>query len=123
MKISALVRTFPMWVRITVSLIVLAAVVFALWSFDPFGRRKRAENRAATAEQQEAIATGTGKALEKTLTKEAETRKEAEDAADEIEAAPGANEKIPPGVLDRWRRGIDGVRDGKGEPTRPRVAP
>lgn len=101
--------------------VIVGAVLFWLaLTFDPFGRRKRAELWADSAEVAETIATNTAKITERTFTKETIIREKGEAVVQTIEAAPGADTPIPPDVLSAWADGIGRLRDDTGAGSDPR---
>lgn len=96
------------------------ALVALLWTLDPFGRRKRAELRATTAEVAETIATNTAQITERTFTKETIIREEGEAIVQTVEAAPGSDTPVPADVLLAWSDGVDRLRNDTGAGNDPR---
>lgn len=86
----------------------LLALVWLGWHFDPFGRRKAAETRAANAEAQSQADKGTVQALDRYTHETVVIREKSARAVEEVRAAPGADDHIPPEVLAAWRKGLGG---------------
>lgn len=94
--------------------VVVGLLLVLLWNFDPFGRRKRAELRADTAQVAETLATKTAQITERTFTKETIIREQGEAIVQTVEAAPGAETLIPDAVLSAWSDGIERLRNDAG---------
>lgn len=105
-------------------IVIGAVLIFLLWSFDPFGRRKAAEVRAVSAEQGESLAVETQQITERTFHTETVIREEGERVVETIEAAPGADTPVPPDVLGAWKSGINSLRgDAQAAPDQRTVQP
>lgn len=86
-------------------------VWFALhWREEAIRERARADSEASRA----AVAGATSQIVERTFTKETVTQEAAHEAVEAIQVQPGASDPVPDAVLDRWRAGIDRMRDGSG---------
>lgn len=78
--------------------LVIAIVGFVLWNFDPFGRRKNAEQKAENATAQAATSEVVAKATDTHHTETIVIRERADRAIQTVERAPGADDPID---LDR----------------------
>lgn len=87
-----------------------AALYWFLYSFDPFGRREKAEARATAATAQSDLNAGATQTVEHVLRTETFVRTQAEEASHAIAIAPGADAPVPDDVLSAWRAGVVGVR-------------
>jgi hypothetical protein len=107
------------WILSGLALLAVVAIIIALiWSFDPFGRRKRAEARADQAEKSETLTKGASAALEKAQANETKVQGKANEAVDDVKSQPGADQPLSPGLRDAFKRGVDGVRNPE-RPTGP----
>lgn len=105
---------------------LVVAVILLTWgllSFDFFGRRKAAEARATTAEQQVKVETAATQAVEQVHRVEVVTRQIAQEAIEHVQQAEGADAPLPPAVADAVRRSVDGMRQrseaGEHQPAEP----
>lgn len=92
--------------------ILLAGVASFAWNFDPFGRRERAEEKAATATVQaktnEAAATIAGKAAVETRIIHETTERVVHD----VQQAPSASAPLPDDLRAALCAGLSELRDG-----------
>lgn len=93
--------------------LALVLLTWGLWSFDPFNRRKAAETRATTAEQQVQVETATTQAVEQVHRVEIRTHQITQEAIEHVQQAEGADAEFPPAVAASIRAGVGGMR---GEP-------
>lgn len=98
--------------RRAIALAVLAAlalvlILWLLWSFDPFGRRKAAEAKAAAATMQADVSEATTEALDTYQTRTVIIREKSNAAVQQVQRAPGANDPLPDELRRRW---LDGLR-------------
>ncbi len=107
--------------------LILAACAVAVGLFIGWTifRDDPTKDRLQTAEQGQALATETGKVIEKTFERTNTIYKQAEASAHAVETARGADVPVPDDVLAGWRSGIDGLRKppaaddrGSGKPPR-----
>ena len=84
------------------------AIAWALWSFDPFNRRQRAETKAANAVAQSKVTETVARAADTFHTETIVIRERADRAVQTVQKAPGAGDAIDPAVLSAW---ADGLRD------------
>lgn len=94
--------------------LVLAVLVVLAWNFDPFGRRRAAEERAGSAEVQADISTAAAGVAGATATQTQFINRRAEEAQDALDASTD-----PDDDLAAWSAGIDRVRDAGGAPDHP----
>lgn len=95
-----------------VGVIVAAALLaWGLWSFDPFGRRKHAEQKATVATQQVGVETAKTEAVERVIRSEVIIRQQAMEAQYVVAQAQGAEQPLSPAVADAVRAGVDGMRN------------
>ena len=73
-------------------------------------RLAAAQTQAATAQAQTAVITTAAKAADHAAVRTLQVNAKAEEAAHDIQTAPGTTDALPADVLARWRAGIDGVR-------------
>lgn len=101
--------------------VLLIALGVLTWNFDPFSRRKHAEQKAAVATEQAASQTEAVKQLDHYTNTVTVIREKQDAAVQSVQSAPGASESVPDGVLAGWRSAIDGMRDKPSAPpaTRP----
>ena len=90
-------------VTVVVVLLILAALA---WNFDPFDRRKNAEQKAANATAQAATSEVVAKAADTHHTETIVIRERADRAIQTVERAPGASDPVPAPVLAAWRIGL-----------------
>ncbi len=69
-----------------------------------------AQAQAVTAGAQATVVTTAAKAADHAATRTIQATAKAEEAAHDVQTAPGATDALPADVLARWRAGIDGVR-------------
>jgi len=80
------------------ALVIILVIGIVLWNFDPFGRRKNAEQRAENATAQAATSEVVAKAADTHHTETIVIRERADRAIQTVERAPGADDPID---LDR----------------------
>ena len=80
------------------ALVLILVIGIVLWNFDPFGRRKNAEQRAENATAQAATSEVVAKATDTHHTETIVIRERADRAIQTVERAPGADDPID---LDR----------------------
>jgi hypothetical protein len=100
-------------------LVVALAAIWALWSFDPFNRRQRAEMKAANAIEQTRVTGVVAKASETHHTQTIVIKERESRAIETVQNAPGADDLLPPDLRAAL---IDGLRDitaGPGDDNRP----
>jgi len=90
-------------VGLIVALLILAVLA---WNFDPFDRRKNAEQKAANATAQATTSESVAKAVDSHHTETIVIRERADRAIQTVERAPGADDPVPAPVLDAWRIGL-----------------
>lgn len=96
------------------ALIAVATLILVLvvaWNFDPFGRRKHAEQKAAVATQQTHVEAAKTEAVERVIRSEVIIRQQAEEAQNAVVQAQGADQPLSPAVADAVRAGVDGLRN------------
>jgi hypothetical protein len=71
---------------------------------------------AKAEEQVGDLATETTKIIETTTHNTRVIERQANESIEVIKAAPGADDPVPPDVLDAWRNGLDSLRDEPGAP-------
>lgn len=96
---------------VCMAFVVIVLVWVANW--DPFGSKARLRARAANAEAQVVVSDATTKAVDQVATTTAKVEEHTHVVIRTIQAAPGADAPVPPGVLSAWR---DGLRDGADDP-------
>ena len=96
-------------------IVIAALLAVAAWSFDPFGRRKRAEQTATVATQQTKVETAKTEAVERVIRSEVIIRQQAQEAQYAVVQAQGADQPLSPAVAAAVRAGVDGLRN----PTAP----
>jgi hypothetical protein len=93
--------------------LAVMAVGFFVWNFDPFGRRERAEERAATATVQadtnQAAATIAGNAAVETRIIHETTERVVHD----VQQAPSASAPLPDDLRAALCAGLSELRDGE----------
>jgi hypothetical protein len=103
----------------------LAAVLAAAGGFYLWGQREaeaRLKPAVKAAETQTEVTEGAARALDRLTINVPIIREKADAAVETIRAAPGADDPLPAGLLDAWRRGMrddagGGAPDpGGGEP-------
>jgi hypothetical protein len=94
--------------------IIAVALLFASLTFDPWGLRKKAETKAATATQQAAVETKTTQVLDRVVRSEVIIRNQAQGAIEHVEQAQGADAPLSPALAAAIRAGVDGLRDPAG---------
>lgn len=92
--------------------VVALAVIWALWSFDPFNRRQRAEMRAANATAQAQASETVAKALDTHTTQTIVIKERESRAVETVQRAPGADTPIDPDLLRIWRDGLSDIETG-----------
>lgn len=92
------------WVGGAVVALIMLAVL--AWSFDPFDRRKNAEQKAANATAQATTSEVVAKAADTHHTETIVIRERADRAIQTVERAPGASDPVPAPVLAAWRIGL-----------------
>jgi hypothetical protein len=80
------------------ALLIILVIGIVLWNFDPFGRRKNAEQRAENATAQAATSEVVAKATDTHHTETIVIRERADRAIQTVDRAPGADDPID---LDR----------------------
>lgn len=80
------------------ALVLILVIGIVLWNFDPFGRRKNAEQRAENATAQAATSEVVAKAADTHHTETIVIRERADRAIQTVDRAPGADDPID---LDR----------------------
>ena len=80
------------------ALVLILVIGIVLWNFDPFGRRKNAEQRAENATAQAATSEVVAKATDTHHTETIVIRERADRAIQTVDRAPGADDPID---LDR----------------------
>jgi hypothetical protein len=111
MKIPAL--SMAQWIAAAVLVaILLAGVASFAWNFDPFGRRERAEEKAATATVQadtnQAAASIAGQAAVETRIIHETTERVVHD----VQQAPSASAPLPDDLRAALCAGLSELRDG-----------
>jgi biopolymer transport protein ExbB/TolQ len=109
------------------SVILIVVLAVAAWSFDPFKRRERAEQKATVATQQTKVETAKTEAVEKVIRSEIVIRQTAQEAQYVVQQAQGADEPLSPSVAASVRAGVDRLRnpsapsepDGTGDASEP----
>jgi hypothetical protein len=91
----------------------LLALVWLGWHFDPFGRRKAAETRAANAEAQSRVDTASAQVLDRYHTQTIVIREKAANAERIIRQAPTAEQPLDPGLRAALCDSLAGLRDGE----------
>lgn len=76
--------------------ICVAVLVFILWNFDPFGRRKNAESRAATATQSSTQATAATQSIDRYHTETIVIRDKVDQGVQNVQALPDAPTQLSP---------------------------
>lgn len=96
----------------------LIAALVLLWNFDPFHRRERAEQKAATATVQAEVNAATAEITSDVAVKTTRIHRKAQEAKDALASSTDYD-----GDLAIWSDGIDGVLDGGQRPPNepPRV--
>lgn len=96
------------------------ALIAALWLYAGHqrDRAEKAEVRADAATRQAKVSDATSKAVDQVLRTEVVIRDRTEKAADAVQAAPGADDPVPPAVLHEWRNALDELRNPDSEPPR-----
>lgn len=85
---------------------LLIIITILAYNFDPFGRRKNAETKAANATAQVTSDQATIKAVDHYSHETVIVRERADRAVQSVQAAPGAGDPVPPEVLTAWRKGL-----------------
>lgn len=95
---------------------ILAAVLLAwgLWSFDPFGRRAKAEHQAVIAGQQTQVATAETHAVERVIRSEIVLQQQAMEAQDAVQKAQGSEAPLSSDVAASVRDSIERLRQPAG---------
>ena len=98
--------------RITVAAwaAVAACILILAWNFDPFGRRKRAEQKAADATASAEVFEDTAQAMDRIYRETVVINSRSEKAQADVQQAPGADSPIPDGVRDAWLSGLRDLR-------------
>jgi len=91
------------------ALVLILVIGIVLYNFDPFGRRKNAEQRAENATAQAATSEVVAKAADTHHTETSVIRERADRAIQTVERAPGADDPVPAAVLDAL---LVGLRNG-----------
>lgn len=100
--------------------VVVIAAGFFLWNFDPFGRRERAEQKAATATAQAENNDQAVRQVDRYVEKTTIVREKAQEAEDAVRQAPGAETPLDPDRRDvlcgalASLRGSDACTEGSG---------
>lgn len=98
---------------IGLGVLALIALLVLAWNFDPFGRRERAEEKAATATVQadtnQAAATIAGQAAVETRIIHETTERIVHD----VQAAPSASAPLPDDLRAALCAGLSELRNGK----------
>lgn len=105
----------PLWAQAAIAGVLVLALLVMAWGFDPFGRRKRAETKAAVATEDAKLK---GEAIKQADTLHTQTiviRERAQEAEDAIREAPGANVALDPA----FRAALCGQLAGMRDPSRP----
>lgn len=89
-------KTWQLIASAVAALAVLIAVGVMAWNFDPFGRRKNAETKAANAEAQSTTDKGTVQAVDHYTHETVVIRERADRAVQSVQQAPGASTVIDP---------------------------
>lgn len=111
----------PVWVIALAAIVAAGLIAWGLWSFDPFGRRKAAEQKATVAVQQTAVETAKTEAVEQVIRSEVIIRQQAQEAQNAVAEAQGADQPLSPAVAAAVRSGVDGMRNSTtaSEPVSP----
>lgn len=97
------------WVAIIVALASILAAGWYVWTLQRSNAKLKADLAAAT---EQAASNGEAlKSLDRYTTKTTIIREKADAAIITVQAAPGAADPVPAGVLDAWRAAINGMRD------------
>lgn len=105
--------TWRIWLAGAGVVLVLIVVGILAWNFDPFGRRKNAETKAANATAQSTADLGTVQAVDHYTHETIVLREKADHAERIIRQAPGANDPIPPELRTALCDQLSSLRDGK----------
>jgi hypothetical protein len=101
---------------ITIGAVIAAALIaWGLWSFDPFGRRKHAEQKATVATQQAHVEAAKTEAVEKVIRSEVVIRQVSQEAIAHVQQAQGSDAALDPAVSAAVRGGVERLR----QPTAP----
>lgn len=95
------------------ALIAVATLILVLvvaWNFDPFGRRKHAEQKAAVATQQTHVEAAKTEAVEKVFRSEVVIKQQQQEAIHAVQTAQGSDAPLDPAVADAVRSGLDRMR-------------
>lgn len=93
---------------------LVVAIAILAWNFDPFGRRKAAEQRAVTAEAQTKVEAAATQAVDALHTQTIIIREKSDAGVQAVQQAPGADQPVPPDVLAAWRAGLGELRQRSG---------
>lgn len=92
--------------------LALVAALVLLWNFDPFGRRERAEQKAATATVQAEVSTEAAKIAGDVATDTNQIHRKAREVQDALDASTDMDSD-----LAIWSAGIDRVLDSSDRPS------
>lgn len=101
-----------------VAIAIVAAMVW-LANWDPFGSKRKLKAQVTTAVAQSGVDTATVKAVDTHHVETIIIREKADHAVQQVSQAPGADEPLPPAVLDVWRSGIGELRQLDAGPSDP----
>lgn len=100
---------------------VLAVLALTAWAYRQAFHHER--EKAQAAQQQATNNAASAQAADRVFTTTAIVREKADHAAQQIQAAPHADDPVPPDVLGAWAAGVDSLRDTSGQPLRPHDVP
>lgn len=103
--------TRPNALQIGLAVLAVVVVLALAWNFDPFGRRERAEQKAADAVAGEDIAEASTRSLDRYTHETVIVREKANDAVKEIRREPQADAPLDPGLRSSLCAGLGRMRD------------
>lgn len=102
----------PLWAQAAIAGVLVLALLILAWNFDPFGRRKRAEQKAAVATQDAAQKGEAIKQADRYHTQTVVIRDRAREAEDVVREAPGADVALDTAFRDALCSQLAGMRHG-----------
>lgn len=107
--ISPIVR---IWIYVVGFIVLIVILLIIAWNFDPFGRRKHAEVKAAAATTQAAVATGTVTTLDHYAHDVTIIHDKSQKEADIVRNLPGAAAPLDPNTRAGLCASLSRLRDG-----------
>lgn len=95
------------------ALIAVATLILVLvvaWNFDPLGRRKHAEQKAAVATRQTHVEAAKTEAVERVVRSEVVIKQQQQEAIHAVQSSQGSEASLDPDVASAIRDGVQRMR-------------